>query len=146
MDFLHLSTVPSGTTYTSDFVVQTLIPELESAIRTTRPIIGLSGTKLHWDNARPHTSKLTTDTLAAKGLTILQHPPYSPDLAPCDFFLFGHIKQSLMGRQFESSDEIVSAITVIFSGFGNERLYGVMEEWKNRLRTVIENHGEYYIK
>ena len=33
-----------------------------------------------------------------------------------------------------------------FSGFGNERLYGVMEEWKNRLRTVIENHGEYYIK
>jgi len=64
--FSHFSTVPPGTTYTSDFVVQTLIPELELEISTTRPKIGLSGKKLHCDNARPHTSKSTRDVFAAK--------------------------------------------------------------------------------
>jgi len=54
------------------------------------------------------------------------------------------MKRAIAGRQFESSDEIISTLAEIFSGLGKERLHNVMEEWKQRLITVIENQGEYY--
>ncbi|PNF16982.1 hypothetical protein B7P43_G03143, partial [Cryptotermes secundus] len=38
-------------------------------------------------------------------VTVLPHPPYSPDLAPCDFFLFHRVKAKLRGRRFQSSEE-----------------------------------------
>jgi hypothetical protein len=39
--------------------------------------------------------------LAHKGIITLPHPPYSPDLAPCDFFLFPEMKLQLKGRRFD---------------------------------------------
>ena len=54
------------------------------------------------------------------------------------------MKRAIAGRQFESSDEIVTALAEIFSEVGKERLCLVMEEWKHRLRIVIETHVEYY--
>jgi transposase len=39
--------------------------------------------------------------LVSKQITVLEHPPYSPDLAPSDFFLFPKIKEILKGRQFD---------------------------------------------
>jgi transposase len=36
----------------------------------------------------------------------LEHPPYSPDLAPCDFFLFPKIKSALKGNHFTSIDAV----------------------------------------
>jgi hypothetical protein len=42
--------------------------------------------------------------LNAKG--ILDHPPYSPDLAPSDFHLFHHLKKHLTGKKFDDSDEV----------------------------------------
>ena len=56
----------------------------------------LSGEILyHHDNAPPHAAKLTRDTLVGFGWTVLPHPPYSPDLAPSDFHLFGKLKEPL---------------------------------------------------
>ena len=43
----------------------------------------------------------------------LQHPPYSPDLAICDFFLFPTVKDHLRGRKFESREELGTAITEV---------------------------------
>jgi histone-lysine N-methyltransferase SETMAR len=44
--------------------------------------------------------------LASKQTTVLEHPPYSPDLATNDFFLFPKIKEILKGRHFEDTDDI----------------------------------------
>jgi histone-lysine N-methyltransferase SETMAR len=44
---------------------------------------------VHADNARPHTAKLSTQSLNENRMKSVPHPPYSPDLAPSDFFLFG---------------------------------------------------------
>ena len=44
------------------------------------------GIFLHFDNARPHAAEHEVDEM---GFKKLPHPPYSPDLAPSDFFLFG---------------------------------------------------------
>jgi len=142
--FCHVTAVPQGETYNSEYVVNILLPALDAAIRDKRPVIGLSGTKLHWDNARPHTSRMTQDALGSRGVTTLPHPPYSPDLAPCDFFIFGHIKHAVMGRRFASTREIVSEIYEKFSQIPSDTLWVVLGQWKHRLRWVIENNGKYY--
>ena len=41
---------------------------------------------------------------------MLQHPPYSPDLVPSDFHLFGPMKEFLAGKRFETDAEVKSAV------------------------------------
>jgi len=52
----------------------------------------------HHDNATAHTSALAKAKLVELGYELLPHPPYSPDLAPCDFLLFPNLKKSLAGN------------------------------------------------
>ncbi|GBP36329.1 Histone-lysine N-methyltransferase SETMAR [Eumeta japonica] len=42
------------------------------------------------------------------GIEILAHPPYSPDLAPCDFYLFSNIKEKLRGKWFMDAEKTVA--------------------------------------
>jgi histone-lysine N-methyltransferase SETMAR len=56
---------------------------------------------LHHDNAPAHTALPVRKFLASKQITVLEHPPYSPDLAPNDFFLLPKIKEILKGRHFD---------------------------------------------
>ena len=52
----------------------------------------------HQDNAPVHNSILVTDYLTQMGIKTVPHPPYSPDLAPCDFWLFPKLKENLRGN------------------------------------------------
>ena len=53
-----------------------------------------------------HSANFTMATIEECGLQLLEHPPYSPDLAPSDFFLFPEMKRQLKGRRFEDRNEI----------------------------------------
>jgi hypothetical protein len=53
-------------------------------------------------------NKRTRGFLASKQITVLEHPPYSPDLAPSDFFLFPKLKEILKRRHFDDIDDIRS--------------------------------------
>jgi hypothetical protein len=55
------------------------------------------GTFWHVGNACPHLIQSKFDSM---GIHSLLHPPYSPDIAPCDFWLFGHLKMKLEGIFF----------------------------------------------
>jgi histone-lysine N-methyltransferase SETMAR len=44
------------------------------------------------------------------GFELLQHPPYSPDLAPSDYHIFGPLKEALRGRGFASDEELKEAV------------------------------------
>ena len=57
-------------------------------IKRQRPTCGVQGIKLYYDNGRPHVHKEVSNYLESEGITIIKHPPYSPNLAPCDFWLF----------------------------------------------------------
>ncbi|KAF2886046.1 hypothetical protein ILUMI_20125 [Ignelater luminosus] len=50
----------------------------------------------------PHTARLTQEFFKNVGLKLLAHPPYSPDLAPCDFGLFPLVKDKLKGHKFRT--------------------------------------------
>ena len=65
------------------------------------------------DNARPHTAAVALAALTEIGGTALKHPPYSPDLAPCDFWAFPTLKRQLRGKRFSSDDEVRSATAAV---------------------------------
>nr|CAH7735858.1 unnamed protein product [Callosobruchus chinensis] len=64
------------------------------------------GVRFHHDNARPHVSRQTTALLDWK---LLDHAPYSRDLAPSDFHLFPKLKQHLGGQRFSTDEEVKEA-------------------------------------
>ena len=55
---------------------------------------------LHHSNSPAHTSLLVRNFLANNNTVIMPQPPYSPDLAPCDFLLFPKLKRPMKGRSF----------------------------------------------
>jgi len=86
-----------------------LVNELKPAIRSKRRGLLSERVLLLHDNARPHTAAHTVDTLRDLKFEVLKHPPYSPDLAPSDFRLFGPMKEHLGGHKF-ADDELMEVI------------------------------------
>ena len=70
------------------------------------PWHAVGGIILLHDDARPYTVNLVRDKLQRFGWETLQHPPYSPDLSPCDFHIFGDQKKDIRGRRFHSDEEV----------------------------------------
>ncbi|GFW42515.1 histone-lysine N-methyltransferase SETMAR [Trichonephila clavipes] len=65
-----------------------------------------NGVRLLHDIARPHTALVTKALLKQFKWEVLDHPPYSTDLAPRDFHLFRYLKSHLGGKSFHDDDEI----------------------------------------
>ncbi|UYV63283.1 hypothetical protein LAZ67_2003649 [Cordylochernes scorpioides] len=61
------------------------------------------------DNAPAHRSKVCADYLACTGLKLMEHPPYSPDIAPCEFSLFPHVKTRLKDKRFFCDEDLLRA-------------------------------------
>jgi len=83
--------------------------ELKLTIRSKRRGKVSKEILLLHDNARPHTAAHTLETLKQLKCEAMEHPPYSPDLAPSDFHLFGLFKDALRGRRF-SCDDVKAAV------------------------------------
>jgi hypothetical protein len=80
-----------------------ILARLREAIRRRRPELWPDAWILHHDNAPAHDALAVLEFLAKKSISILDHPPYSPDLAPCDFRLFPKLKTALKGRHCRHS-------------------------------------------
>ncbi|VVC37523.1 Hypothetical protein CINCED_3A024544 [Cinara cedri] len=63
------------------------------------------GPKTH-DNARLQTANATKQLLDSFGWDVLNHPPYSPDLAPSDYHLFTSLKKHMGGKKFSTNEEV----------------------------------------
>jgi hypothetical protein len=50
--------------------------------------------------------RLHISFLAKNSITKMDHPPYSPDLAPCDFWLFPKLKNALKGQRFANLPDL----------------------------------------
>jgi transposase len=137
----HLVTVlPKGMTFNADYYRDNIL----SALTEYLPESEERHLVIHADNARPHTAEKCRIFCEENGLRLVTHPPYSPDLAPSDFFLFGHVKNRLQGRVFESQDDLVAAITEELQNIELETLHRVFEHWMERLVWVCQNNGNYY--
>jgi histone-lysine N-methyltransferase SETMAR len=66
----------------------------------------------HQDNAPAHESVLAMGKLRDLHYELLEHPTYSPDLAPSDFRLFSKLKIFLAGQRFSSNQEAITSVEV----------------------------------
>jgi len=82
--------------------------------------------------------------LATKQITELEHPAYSPDLAPNDFFLFPKIKEILKGWHFDDIDDIRCNKTATLKAIPQNHFQNCFEGWTRRWYRLIASQGEYF--
>ena len=63
------------------------------------------------DNTLAHSAAKIQQFLIQKQVTTLNHPPYSPDLSPPDYFLFPKVKLQMKGARFDTTEEIQKGVT-----------------------------------
>jgi transposase len=98
---------------------------------------------VHADNSGRHVSTKVKQSMKDHSLRTAPHPPYSPDLAPSDFFLFGYVKRALQRSKFQSADEVLKAVVRIFNQVPTDGLIATFHEWIKRLQEYIGNDEEY---
>ena len=101
-----------------------------------RPIV-------HFDNATPHRSARTENCFEACGFHHAPQPPYSPDISPCDFFLFGDLKTKLKGEEFETLEALQGRVEELLGHISPELMERVYEHWIERLNQLIDTNGDY---
>jgi histone-lysine N-methyltransferase SETMAR len=98
---------------------------------------------LHFDNAPIHSTEEVQGHLTNLGFTRMEHPPHSPDLTPCDFFLFGAMKQNVLGQRFKSVEELFLAVEGFLRWPSPDFLQTIFLEWERPSRICCETGGEY---
>lgn len=100
VDFLHECRTINAAYYCK------LLGEVKLAYQCKRRNCPIRDVLLLHDNARPHTAAVTQAKLMEIYWETLEHPPYSPDLSPCDFHMFGPLKDALGGKRFENNEQV----------------------------------------
>lgn len=95
------------------------------------------------DNAPIHTSQRTLNTLNTTGFELISHPPYSPDMAPSDFYLFQHLKKHLRGKKFNDAEELRQSVNAWFESKPTSFFSCAFEQLLKRWKSVIEVQGSY---
>ena len=100
--------------------------------------------RFHQDNAPVHNSILVIDYLTQMGIKTVPHPPYSPDLAPCDFWLFPKLKENLRGNRYSTIENMKEAVTRVLNTLTQEDFQGAFQKLLERYNKCIDVRGEYF--
>ena len=107
---VHARFLPQGQTI-NQHVYKTILRRLmHSVTEKRRELWEARSWLLHHDNALAHIALGIRKFLAKNNIAVLEQPPYSPDLAPCDFFLFPKLKEVIKGTRFQDSEAIKTAV------------------------------------
>ena len=141
---VHYEFAPAGQTINKEYYVEVL-KRLREAVRKKRP--GLWASRewlLHHDGAPAHTAHLTQDFLAKNGITQVAQPPYSPDMAPCDFWLFPKLKGPLKGQRFEDVDSIKGNAARELKAIPKTDFTKCFQQWQQRWAKCVAAGGMYF--
>jgi len=89
-------------------------------------------------------NKSKEEFLATKQITVLEHPAYSLDLGPNDFFLFPKIKEILNGRHFDDIEDIRSNTMAALKAIPQNHFQNCFEGWTRRWHWCIASQREYF--
>ena len=122
-----------------------VLRRLRDAVRRKREDLWSSGNwRLHYDNAPAHSSHLIKNFWQKKQTPVLQQAPYSPDMAPCDFWLFHKIKRPLKGTRFQTREDIMAASTAELNSIPKEAFSACSHQWRNRWEKSVDSQGNYF--
>ena len=74
------------------------------------------------------------------GIKTVLHPPYSPDLAPYDFWLFPKLRD----YRYETIEEMKEAVTKVIDTLTQEDFHGAFEKLLERYKKCIVAGGDYF--
>ncbi len=100
--------------------------------------------KLHMDNASAHRSDLVQGCLQNMSISVLKHLAYSPDLSPCDFFLFPIMKKQMRGLEFHTVDNVIQKILEVVGQITQEQWEYCFDQWISRCERYIQFEGRYF--
>ncbi len=138
---------PSTTIDTESYCA--VLRRLKEHIRRKRPELwtmsnGYWTFQLHHNNAPSHTSILTLAFIGESHIDMVPHPPYSPDLAICDFFVFPRIKSELRGHRFRNLRDMKTAVLRTLRNIPKEDIHNAFQSLPLRWMKCISAQGEYF--
>ena len=144
----HVATIAleNRKTVNSDWYVNNCLKEVFKKWQEKHPKSGLRRLLLHHDNASVHSAKATVQFLEESRVQTIGHPPYSPDLAPCDFYLFPMVKEKLRGRKFPTPNDAVDEFQRVVEEIDPEEWKNCFKKWFKRMERCIECEGRYFEK
>ena len=118
-----------------------VLREFRKRFRRKRPALFLLG-QWHFDqeNAPVPNPILLTDYLTKMAIKTVSHPPYSPDLAPRDFWLFS----KLTGCRYETIEELKEALTRVIDTLTQEDFHEAFQKLLERYNKCIAAGGDYF--
>ena len=116
-----------------------------NALRKKRPE-NVENWIFHQDNAPIHKAHATQDLLKMLGFRLLEHPPYSPDLAPCDFSIFPYLKKQLRGIKYRDIEHLKQKTIVTLRSTPTSFFKETFASWVTRHELCIKHQGVYFEK
>ena len=141
---MHYEFAPTGQTINKEYYVEVL-KRLRDAVRRKRPCFwSRVDWLLHHDNAPAHSSNLVQQFLEEHKNVQLRQPLYSPDIAPCDFWMFPKLKMALKGKWFDDIETIQSNATRELKAIPKSAFEDYYKKWKHRWGRVVQPNGDYF--
>ena len=128
---------PSGHTVSGRFYKNSVLKKVKEVYNKKRPSKGWSGVHLLHDNASSHKCEVVKSFLASEKLKILNHPSYSPDPSPFDFFLFPRLEKMLSGSKYTSRSSLGSAFYQCLQQIPKEDYLSAFRDWVRILWRFI---------
>ena len=139
---VHKEFVPPGMTVNQVFY-RDLMERLWKRVQRVRPDIA-DNWVLHHDNAPAHTALSIHEFQMKKNIPVLPHPPYSPDLALCNFYLFPKLKLKLKGHHFGTIETIQKTVTDDRNTLTENDFQCCYDQWKKRWNHCVSSQGSYF--
>jgi histone-lysine N-methyltransferase SETMAR len=141
--FIYHHYVPKGKTINGPYFTE-ICRQMIYRLKKKRPELYEKGFILHLDNASPHRTVTIKELCAKHNIEILPHPPYSPDEAPSDFYVFPNLKQQLRGYCFENEKALHNACDAALRLMSKDGLEKPFNSLVKRWDLVIKSNGEYF--
>lgn len=142
---IHIDYLEKGKTINGKYYSE-LLDRFDTVLKQKRPHLKKKKVLFHQDNARVHTCAVTMAKFYQLGYELLQHPPYSPDLAPSDYFLFPNLKKWLGGKRFGSNEEVITETNAYFEGLDGSYYLEGIKKLETRWTKCIALKGDYVEK
>lgn len=140
---LECHPVRQGHTVNAAYYRSFLLHNLRRTLRRKRPELLNNVIILH-DNATSHTAACVQNLVRRWGWEILEHPPYSPDLSPCDFDLIPKLKTPLRGKRFANREDILTAFRREVAHIDASRTADGIQRLPHRWERCMEALGDYF--
>jgi histone-lysine N-methyltransferase SETMAR len=142
---IYMHIVPRGASINVAYTIKVLGTFLEH-FKKKRPAMAAQQWWFHWDNAPVHTAATPVkEWMAAKGIQVLEHPPYSPDLAPADFFLFRRAKKALAGITLDQ-ESLKNAWKGVVRNITADDFATAFRRWFERAEKCVRISGNFVEK